>query len=273
MFTNFEYAGEMLSDYGMMVCSFNGSGGIETVSSGSDITFNQAKVFGSNYFNLYSSAYEAPLSTTFQICKNPQAVKNNDEMTLSVELVSSLQRWLCRKGSYNRFKIAKYGFEHIYWNGTFTCRQISLNGCIIGLELTLLTDAPYAYMDEVSVEYDCPAGTSFDVYDSSDELTDINVQNRPDIEITLLSAGDFILENSLDNKITRIKNCLANEVITIQGKCQIIHSSISSHNVANDFNYYFPRLISTYSDSRNTFTPNLSCKIKLSYSPIRKVGI
>lgn len=263
----------MLSDYGMMVCSFNGSGGIETVSSGSDITFNQVKVFGSNYFNLCSSAYEAPLSATFQICKNPQTVKNNDEMTLSVELISALQRWLCRKSSYNRFKIAKHGYKHIYWNGTFTCRQISLNGCIIGLELTLLTDSPYAYMDEVSIEYDCLADTSFDVFDSSDELTDINVQNRPNMEITLLSDGDFMLENSLDNKITRIKNCVANEIITIQGKYQIIQSSLSSHDVANDFNYYFPRLISTYSNSRNTFTPSLDCKIKLTYSPTRKVGI
>ena len=39
--TDFEYAGEMLSDYGMMLCSFDSGGGIEPVSSGADGTFNQ----------------------------------------------------------------------------------------------------------------------------------------------------------------------------------------------------------------------------------------
>ena len=38
--TDFEYAGEMLSDYGMMLCSFDSGGGIEAVSSGADVTFN-----------------------------------------------------------------------------------------------------------------------------------------------------------------------------------------------------------------------------------------
>lgn len=46
--TDFEYAGEMLSDYGMMLCSFDSGGGIETVSSGADVTFNQIKPIGSN---------------------------------------------------------------------------------------------------------------------------------------------------------------------------------------------------------------------------------
>ena len=53
--TDFEFAGEMLSDYGMILCSFDSGGGIETFSSGADITFNQIKPIGSNRFNLYSS--------------------------------------------------------------------------------------------------------------------------------------------------------------------------------------------------------------------------
>lgn len=270
---DFEFAGEKLSDYGMMVCSFDGGGGIETVSSGADIKFNQVKAIGSNRFNLYSSTYEEALSATFQICKNPCRLKNQDEMELSIEEISAIQRWLCRKDGYKRFKLDKKGFEHVYWNGTFSSKQIVLNDQILGLELTIYTDAPFAFMDEVSTEYECSADTSFDLWDNSDETTDLNNSLRPNMEITILSDGDFQLKNSMDNKILKINNCKSNEVITIDGKNQIFSSSLSSHKLAKDFNFSFPRIINTYEERCNTFTPNLDCKIKITYSPIRKVGI
>lgn len=271
--TDFEFAGEMLSDYGMMLCYFDNGGGIETVSSGADITFNQIKPIGSNRFNLYSSTYDTALSATFQICKNPCRLKNQEEMGLSFEEVSAIQRWLCRKDGYKRFKLNREGFEHVYWNGTFSSKQIVLNDQIIGLELTIYTDAPFAFMDEVSTEYECSAGTSFDLWDNSDEITDLNNSLRPYMEITILSDGDFKLTNSMDKKVTKINNCESNEVITIDGENQVITSSLPSHDLSNDFNYFFPRIINNYKNGRNTFTPNLDCKIKITYSPIRKVGI
>ena len=53
--TNFEYDGLKLSDFGMMICAFDSSGGIETVSSGADITFNTVKAIGSNRFKFIDS--------------------------------------------------------------------------------------------------------------------------------------------------------------------------------------------------------------------------
>ena len=154
-----------------------------------------------------------------------------------------------------------------------TIKQIELNGQIIGLELTLYTDSSFAFMDEVSVEYNCSAGTSFQFWDNSDEITDFNNQLLPNLEITILSKGNFKLENSRDNKVMKIDNCVSNEIISINGKNQLISSSESSHDLANDFNYFFPRIINSYNDRCNIFTPNLDCKIKITYSPIRKVGI
>lgn len=272
MCIDFEYAGEMLSDYGMMICSFDSGTGIETVSSGADITFNQIKPTGSNRFLLYSSTYNESLSATFQICKNPCIYKNNTAMEISIEEVSAIQRWLCRKDGYKRFKLVKEGFENIYWNGTFSSKQIVLDEKIIGLELTIYTDSPFAFMDEVSTEYNCSAGTSFYLWDNSDEVTDFNNTIRPYMEIILLSDGDFILKNSMNKKSMEIKDCKQNEVITIDGKNQIINTSLSAHNIANDFNYYFPQIINTYNNRCNEFTPSLDCKIKITYSPIRKVG-
>ncbi len=271
-FLNFEYDGERLSDYQMMVCRFDGSGGIETVSSGADLTFQQIRPSGSCRFRLYSSSYDTALSATFQICRHPDCPGGQEEAALSAQDISALQRWLCRR-DYKRFKILLDGFEHLYWNGTFGSKQIEYNGQIIGLELTLYTDAPFSFMDEVSAVYDCSAGTSFDLFDNSDEITAIDVQILPDMEITILGDGDFTLMNSMDTRIMRINNCRMNEVLRIDGKNQIITSSLSHPALANDFNYFFPRIINTYENRCNTFTPNLDCSIKITYSPIRKIGI
>lgn len=269
--TDFEYDGELLSDYRMMICRFN-SGDFETLSSGADLTFSQVRPSGSNHFNLYSSVYQSPLSATFHICKNPCYFSRQEELYLSPREVSAIQRWLCRKDGYKRFKIFKEGYEHIYWNGTFSSKQVCLNDRVIGMELTLYTDAPYSYMDEISVEYTCTAGASFDLWDNSDEVTDTNTHLRPDMEITLLSGGNFTLKNSLDNKIMQIKNCNSGEIISIKGKNKIITSSLT-HDLSKDFNYYFPRIINTYENRRNIFTPGLDCKIRITYSPVRRTGL
>lgn len=266
---NFEFDGKTLSDFGMMICSFEGKSGIETVSSGSDITFNQIQTTGSNRFNLYSSAYPSAYTTTFQICRHPDIIKSQEEAYLSTELVSMLQRWLCRK-EYHKFKLLQENYEYLYWNATFSAKQINSAHGIVGMELTLYTDAPFAYSEEITAEYHCLAETSFDLYDASDEIGFIH----PNMEITFLSDGEtFTLKNSMDYKILKIKHCSADEKIYIDGKNQIISTSVPSHNIVNDFNYFFPKIVNTYSNNQNTFTPNMDCNIKISYSPIKKIGL
>lgn len=272
-YTDFEYAGEKLSDYGMMVCNFDRASGIETISSGADIKFNQVNPSGNNRFYIASSTYDSVYSTVFQICKNPSMFNSQDDMYLEPDLVSTLQRFLCRKNEYHKFKVNQENFEHIHWQVTFSSKQITINRRVVGLELTLFTDSPFAYMDKVSAEYNCLAGTSFNLWDNSDEITDINNQIYPDMEITILSKGDFELENSMDNKIMKFSGCNVGEIITINGKNEIISSSIPSHNIPDNFNFFFPRIVNTYDNRCNTFTPNLDCKIKISYYPIRKIGL
>lgn len=273
MFYDFLFDGQKISDYGMIVCNIDKTSGVEVISSGSDITFNQVKPSSGNIFNIASSTYESPLSNPIQICKNPCIFKTQEDMFLTVDEVSALQRWLCRKNEYKRFQIDDDKFKNIYWNGTFSAKQIVLNSQIIGLELTLYTDSPYAYMNEVTIEHDCLAGASFDLYDNSDEVTDISNQVRPYVEISISSDGDFKLSNSMDEKYTVIKNCKKGEVIKLNGKNKIITSSNSSHTLSSDFNFYFPRIINTYTERCNTFKVNLDCKIKIIYSPIRKIGL
>lgn len=278
--TDFEYNNEKLSDYGMMICSFSGAGDTQTVSSGADITFHQAKADGSSHFQFYASTYDTAFTTTIQICKDPDHAKTQSETYLSPDEVSALQRWLCPKDGYHKFKTNQEEFETLYWNALFSSKQILIDGRTAGLELTMFTDAPYAYLDALPLEYECtphPAeGESspvFTIYDASDEIGYI----QPDMEITILEEGDFSLSNSMESGQRRmlLKNCHPNEVIHIDGRHQIITSSLSTeeHNIAKDFNYFFPRIMNTYENNKNDFTVSLNCRISVSYSPVRKTGL
>ncbi len=272
---DFEYAGEKLSDYGMMICRFDGAGGVETVSSGSDLTFGQVKSAAGNRFGLSNTAYDSAYTATFQICKNPCEQKSGRELTLTTEEISSLQRWLCRKNQYLKFKIDQKGYEHIYWNVTFSAKQIAYRGEVIGLELTMYTDAPYAFMDEIVVEKVCEANVPFDIYDISDEPGFV----YPRVEVTFLEKKEgtvFTLKNEseTENRITAISQFKVGETITMDGTKQLITTSSREHvTLPGDFNYYFPRLINTYENNKNVFRANLRCKIVVTYAPVRKVGL
>lgn len=271
---NFEYAGEQLSDYGMIICSFD-SGGVETVSSGSDITFNQISVANGNRFLLSSSIYEQALQCTFQICKNPCLTNDQNEMMFTVAEISSIQRWLCRKNQYYRFKLNQDGYEDIYWNGTFSVKEIQICGQVYGLELTLYTDAPFGYQDEISISEDVSLPyDSFDVYDTSDE--EGYIYPKVEIEIKNPHGCDFWLQNSMDSsRPIIINNCSYGEILTLDGENHIITSSVSHPNLTNDFNYVFPRILNTYGETKNKFILGQQsiCKITMTYSPIRKVGL
>lgn len=267
---DFEYDKRRLSEYNMIICSFNGNSGIEPVSSGADITFNQGKSSGSNKFNLYSSTYENAYTATFQICKDPCKFDDDDKFYFSVNEVSAIQKWLCRN-SYHKFKIDQDDYRNIYWNAVFSSKQILLNGRIVGLELTMYTDATYAYRDEICHVFHCTGeNKSFDILDFNWKEGYI----YPNIEITVLQPGNFIL--SFNGKESEIKNCQVkdkNEIITIDGDNQIISSSNAEHNIAKDFNFIFPRLENTYENNKNTFSVNLDCKIIIKYSPIVLIGL
>lgn len=270
---DFEYDGKCLSDFGLMLCQFDSSGGLETVSSGADITFNTTKSVGSNRTKMYGSKYEETYSSVFQVCKNPCA---NEDMYLEPNKVSSLQRWLCRKDDYHPFKPIQDDLQDIYWNATFSCKQIEINGKIVGLELTMYTDSPYAYLMVQPITYLLNSGDEFSLFDSSDEVGYI----YPYVEILCNGDGKLALENSFDTKKTELTNLTNGEIIILDGENKIISSSISRDNLPNSFNYYYPRIFNKIVNGvdirENIFKlsdDSIPCTITFKYSPITKIGL
>ncbi|MCI8281386.1 MAG: hypothetical protein HFI76_06785 [Lachnospiraceae bacterium] len=273
MFLDFEFDNERASDYGLIVGSFQGDAGMEILSSGSDLALNPTKPSRSDRFLIHHLDYSEPYTYTFQVIKNYCTAKNGD-ISLSPKEISSIQRWLCRRNSLHKFKIYAEGYNNLYWMGSFYAQQVSLNGKIVGLELTFTADSPYAYSEPISLAFDCKEQTPFEIYNMSDEEGAIH----PHMEITFLKESDapyeFTLSNSLDRRIMKIKGCTQNETITIDGKNLMIQSSNLSHtSLSKDFNYFFPKIINTYHGGKNTFTPNADCNITFTYSPICKVGL
>lgn len=264
---DFEFDGKRLSDFGCILTTFDGLKS-DVVPSGGSITFSTEKALSSDKYNIYSSGYDSPFTAEFSICKNPCDSINSDNIEFTPREVSAIQRWLCRNNEYCKFKLLEDGYEGIYWNGYFNSQQYILGSKIIGFSLIFTADSPYAYLDDIKLHFTNSANIGFLVDSKSDKEGYI----YPDLTITLNSGGNFSLTNNRDNKITIINNCSQGEVITIHGEQLLISSSDNNHDLSADFNYSFPRIINSYVDTGNIFTPNLACTIDISYSPIIRVG-
>ena len=134
------------------------------------------------------------------------------------------------------------------------------------------------YPDDGAKIYDNGAKSSYYyVYVGEENVTSINDISHeegyiyPYTEIIIAEDGDLNIHNAIEDRDTYIANCVAGEIITMD--YPIIQSSISSHNIQNDFNWNFFRVANTYDYSRNDLTTSVPCTIKIKYSPIVKIGL
>ena len=272
--TDFEYDGMRLSDYGMMICSFDNGGGLETVSSGADLSFETVKSARSDNFRLTNSKYEEGYSMTFQICKNNCL---DDDKKISPMEVSAIQRWLCRKDNFHRFKVLQEGYEGIHWNATFSSKQIEVAGQIVGLELTLTTDSSYAYGEEQSITFRTTnVGGNYSAVATLYDLNDEIGYMYPTVTITNFTTGKLIISNITnmlpETIVTTIKFDDL-DTITINGKNKTIKST-NGYDLSGKFNFVFPKLMNTFDERKNLYViQGIDCEVTFSYCPKIKVGL
>lgn len=271
---DFEYNGQRLSDYGCMICCIDTSPGVETVSIGSQLTLNTVRPAGLHKFRLLSTQYDSAYTVTFQVAK--AGCPNQDDTEIRESELSDMMRWLQRK-EYHKFKAIYSNGEYAntYYMGTFHIQAIRACDQVIGLELTLQTNAPFGYYEPTEYYMELPdSESSYTVFDHSDEIGYLYPEV---VEIECLSQGDLTIYNSMDARPTVIHNCAAGEIITLDGENKQICSSLSHDRLYNDFNYHFIRIMNDDNNgaagNANVFTAALPCNIRLVYSPIRKVGV
>lgn len=277
---DFEFDGHRLSDYNGIVCHILEDGDTSAINIGSQITFNTLPIAGGNKFKLMSTQYTEAYTATFEICKfNCEEPEDN---TFSQEEISHIMRWLNKK-TFKKFKMIYEDGEmaNVYYNASFNVNPISYFGRVIGFQLTLQTDAPFAYYDEVEYTMEFMGDKLEQSYfDISDEIGYIYPSS---MTIEFLTGGNLEIVNSQEpDRITKINNCIAGEVITLVEN-KVITSSEVHNKLYNDFNYVFPRICNENEDiydekcgidnMENIFTVNIPCIITFKYSPICKMGI
>ena len=260
---DFEYDKLCLSDFGFIVCDFNSTTGADIVDAGANFTFHTVSVHRGKKRYMTGTKYESCLQTTIHICKNPDEA---DDMRISPDEYRDIVRWLCREGFFPLRVIYADDFNRdtCYFNASFSANRIEINKILYGIELTIQTDSPFGYGIEENANLLFTAENLQSVIrDRSDVIGSV----YPDMTITCYEDGDLSICNETLGRIMLIKNCVKDEIITIQGEAQIISSSVDSHALYDDFNWKFFMISNSYNDRKNTITVNRPCSIDIRYEP------
>lgn len=266
---NFTFNNKQLTDFNCRMCSFSASGDVET-SDYPTITFNVVEVAGNDMFRKTSAKYEGALqSSPIQICKDICQTDDENKYFTQQE-TRAIYKWLDIR-DYKKFTIDNELFENVYFIGGFTSiAPVKHAGRIIGFELIFTADRPYGLSDDITETFSLSGSNLIKTIENdSDDLSSVYPKY---LKITIKQAGDLTITNSLDDRTFGIKNCENNEVITIDCVNRIIQTSSDTHNVYDDFNYNFFRLMQTETDTENEFTFSLPCDVEMTYNEVRKVG-
>lgn len=145
---DFQYGEHFLHEFGMIICNFGGSKGLETISNGSAITFNTVSTQNGSKHELTSTSYEECLETTIQICKNTCSGSASEILPHEFR---ELTRWLNRK-KFLKFKILDEHYQDLYCEASFNISRIEFNGSLVGLELEVKTNRPFFLKEPVSIK-------------------------------------------------------------------------------------------------------------------------
>ena len=267
---DFEYDNQYLSDYGFIICDFNFGSGANEIDAGSTITFNKISRHSGKKYSLSSTQYDECVTTSFDICKNPDIYDPKD-MEISNDEYRDIMRWLNRR-EFLKFQVIDDGNDNFerdtcYYNASFNVDKIKINEKLCGMRLTMETDKPFGYGQEQSVSWTfSDSNVSKILSDISDEIG----YTYPTVIITINRNGDLSLYNELENCTTVIKNCKVGEVITLNGDTQIITTTYASHDICNDFNFEFFRIGNTINNRNNRISVSLPCNVVIKYTPIIK---
>lgn len=267
---DFEYDNQYLSDYGFIICDFNFSSGANEVDAGSTITFNKISRHSGKRYGLSSTQYDECITTSFDICKNPD-IYDPEDMEISNDEYRDIMRWLNRR-EFLKFQVIDDGNDNFerdtcYYNASFNVNKIKINEKLCDMRLTMETDKPFGYGQEQSVSWTfSDSNVSKILSDISDEIG----YTYPTVIITINRNGDLSLYNELENCTTVIKNCKVGEVITLNGDTQIITTTYASHDICNDFNFEFFRIGNTINNRNNRISVSLPCNVVIKYTPIIK---
>lgn len=299
--TDFEFAGQKASSWGLMPCMFDSSD-TATVSNGSKLTFSTANPANSDTWYFVGSKYPEVLTGTLQIMKKNCSGKYDDQF-FTLDEIRAISRWLNRKDGYHRLVLTiedMPGYEDIWFNAYINVSVIEQVGKVVGLELEITTDKPYGYFAErvAHIELSQDTNMSGTVYDISDEIGISYPKFIFTVQPISMEHGvfDFNLVHSwydenhtLVSKVTTIffddmspwhwHGDYGNYSFVIDSKNRMLYTNddIQTPIDPKYFNFEWPTLVNTAADNMNTFTltGNLMnyWDVDIISTPVAKVGL
>lgn len=206
--------------------------------------------------------YSSTLSFIISIIKNPCM---DDNVYFTIEDIEELKRWLCRPAPHV-FQLTNSQYNNIFWEGSFNITEEIVGSNRVGITATFVSTRPFALQQDVVYQGTISDNESLIINDSSIEQGYL----YPDMTIVCLAGGELIIHNDFEDRETIITNCVKNEEITFSKYLQV-SSSVSNHEIYNDFNYQFFRICNNYETNENVITFSLPCRYSITYNPIRKV--
>lgn len=268
--TDFDFDKLKLSDLGCIPCCITTEAS-DSVSLGSVLTLNQIATKPDFTQSIMSVSYDEPISSTFDIMKNPCS---DDPKVFNAQEISYIMKWLNKK-EFKRFYpiYDKDADEPLCYNGTFTTVEaIRINGDVIGFTLTFTSNSPWGFINR---EIKRKGVSEVHINNDSDDIGRL----YPSLfEITPLRDCNLIITNNFSKSRTIINGCKAGETISFDSRHKVIKSSATHERLYNDFNYSYPCLYNTMTQSQNTFTFTddgnpVECDVKIKFEISRKVGM
>ena len=152
--TDFEFDNRRLSEFGMVLCQFGGSKGLETITDGAPTSFTTVPTMNGSKHNLTSVGYEECLEATWEICKHSC---NGGIQEITPIEHRNLTAWLCRK-KFLKLKILDESNIDLYYEAKIDVSRIEIDGKLYGLELTVTTNRPFALKEPRTINVVCEEG-------------------------------------------------------------------------------------------------------------------
>ncbi len=251
-----------LSDFGFMLCEFDGNGSLNRTSVGSTIDLKTIKI--KNNWKVTSSEYKEAVTFTFSICKR-------DFSQVSPSEQATINRYFIRKDGYKFLQFIMKEFEQIYFNVICTdIKAVSVGNIDYGLELTFISDSPYGYGKEE--RYIIDVGGSSMIQKKFIDMSDEVGETYPNLKIEIYQPSTINIKNDLTKCNFELKNCVGGEIITVNSITGDITSSMRG-NIVKDFNYNWFSFGNTYDTRSNSLMLTGRAKVTMFYRQIRKVGV
>lgn len=247
-------------DFGLLICNIEGKEPSESSGGEIEITKIESPI-QNRWCKSGNSHYKDALQFSFQVVKS--SFKPFDAYEYS-----SISRWLCRKDDYKDFMITRQDYDNIHFYVQFNVSPVEVAGNIIGITVTGTTDSPFGYSQLNKYVIESNGYAEYTIFDLSDEIGYI----YPNIEINVNRNCDISITNLHENRTFTLNDCVANEIIKIDGKLLQMTTN-ANRNIYESTNYIFPRIANDYDNRKNVFRVQGNCTVTMKYRQIRKVGV